>query len=54
MLLGGAIWAGLLVALVAWSYGRFRYLEFRDRRNAERRIAFSQHDAYSAWVRLWP
>lgn len=54
MLLGGAIWFGLLAALALWSYGRFRYVDFRERREIELRIAFSRHDAYSAWARLWP
>jgi hypothetical protein len=54
MLLGGAIWAGLLVTLVAWSYGRHVYRDFRARRNTARRRDFARHDAYSASVRLWP
>jgi hypothetical protein len=54
MLLGGAIWFGLLVALVAWSYGRSRYLEIREQRETEKRIASVAHDPYSAWARTWP
>jgi hypothetical protein len=54
MLLGGAIWIGLLAGLVLWSYGRFRYLDFCERRDTAKRIAFAQHDPYSAWARLWP
>lgn len=54
MLLGGAIWFGILGALVAWSYGRYRFLDRRERRETELRIAFARHDAYSAWARSWP